>query len=58
MVDEEQPEDFIANKPFLFFLEDDNTKQILFSGTVNNPTKTTGELGQMDEGKRLEARVD
>lgn len=56
-VDEELPEDFTANKPFLFFIEDDNTKQVLFSGTVNDPTKTIGELEEKPEGKRLEARV-
>jgi len=48
-VDEEQPEEFTANKPFLFFIEDDNTKQVLFSGTVNDPTKTVGELEEKKE---------
>lgn len=55
-IDEEQPEEFIANKPFLFFIEDDNTKQVLFSGTINDPTKTEGELEEMEEGKGLDAK--
>lgn len=31
------PRDFIADHPFLFYIEDDTTGAKVFSGIVNNP---------------------
>jgi serine protease inhibitor len=32
-----EPKEFVANRPFLFFIEDDTTGAKLFTGRVNNP---------------------
>lgn len=32
----------IANKPFLFFIQDDQTKQLLFTGRVADPSLYDG----------------
>lgn len=31
-------EEFIADKPFLFYIEDESTKQILFLGKIEDPS--------------------
>lgn len=33
-----------ANRPFMFFIQDEITKQILFMGRVSDPTLSSGEL--------------
>ncbi|XP_073959794.1 uncharacterized protein [Choristoneura fumiferana] len=35
--DDEPPQEVIANKPFLFFIEDEATRQLLFTGRVSDP---------------------
>jgi serine protease inhibitor len=32
-----EPREFIVDRPFLFYIEDDTTGAKLFSGRVNNP---------------------
>lgn len=32
------PKEFKANRPFLFYIEDERTGHILFAGRVNNPS--------------------
>ena len=34
--------EIIANKPFLFFIQDDQTKQLLFTGRVADPSLYDG----------------
>ncbi|XP_041983195.1 uncharacterized protein LOC121736174 [Aricia agestis] len=34
--------DLIANKPFLFFIQDEGTRQLLFTGRVSDPTVIDG----------------
>lgn len=36
--DGESTQEVIANKPFLFFIEDEATRQLLFTGRVMDPT--------------------
>ncbi len=38
-IDQDQPPVFRANRPFLFFVKDNATQNILFSGRVMNPSK-------------------
>lgn len=40
----ETPVEFFANKPFLFFIQDDSTRQLLFTGRVSDPTLDDGVL--------------
>lgn len=35
-------ESFHANHPFLFYIEDESTGTILYTGIVNNPLEETG----------------
>ncbi|XP_077289191.1 uncharacterized protein LOC143913344 isoform X2 [Arctopsyche grandis] len=35
---EDYTEEFIADKPFLFYIEDESTKQILFMGKIEDPS--------------------
>lgn len=35
-------ETFHANRPFLFYIEDENSGAILYMGVVNNPQEETG----------------
>lgn len=40
--DEETNQEVIANKPFLFFIEDEATRQLLFTGRVSDPSLEDG----------------
>jgi serpin B len=35
-----QPQLFTVNRPFLFYIADDNTGAILFAGRISDPSKT------------------
>lgn len=36
---ENGPREFIANRPFLFFIQDETTGALLFSGKITNPAE-------------------
>ncbi|XP_061704206.1 uncharacterized protein LOC133515652 [Cydia pomonella] len=42
--DEYSAGEVIANRPFLFFIEDEATRQLLFTGRVSDPLVTTAEF--------------
>lgn len=35
---ESGPRDFIANRPFMFFIQDETTGTLLFAGKVTDPS--------------------
>ncbi|XP_050680915.1 serine protease inhibitor 27A-like [Leptidea sinapis] len=42
--DDDMMAQVIANKPFMFFIQDEETRQLLFTGRVVDPTLGQGEL--------------
>lgn len=38
-VDVDNVQEVVANKPFLFFIEDEKTRQLLFTGRLTDPTQ-------------------
>lgn len=40
--DTESSYEVVANKPFLFFIQDEPTRQLLFTGRVSNPELVDG----------------
>lgn len=42
--DTESYYEVVANKPFLFFIQDEPTRQLLFTGRVSNPQLVDGAL--------------